>query len=190
VIYMKEHGKNVHRHRAVGKTQDKGLPPGLFIEPPPKEKGPEPLYRAVYVIDVNAADVQDAAQYTHRIMTDPRSLAPVLHILDHQGQNTTVDLATERPGVATPRGSDAAPEEARAFVRAGGAQCPACGGEDLDFDRVDVGAQCAYQECCCRHCEARFCAVYRLVGYGLHGNDSLEIHTVAESLSPRPAGGG
>ena len=30
---------------------------GLQIEPPPREKGPEPLYRVVYVIDVNAANV-------------------------------------------------------------------------------------------------------------------------------------
>ena len=41
---------------------------GLVIEPPPKEKGPEPLYRVAYLIDVNAANVRDAAAYTHRIM--------------------------------------------------------------------------------------------------------------------------
>lgn len=76
--------------------QHGGRPPrGLLIEPPPKEKGPGPLYRVVYVIDVNAANIQDAAEYTHRIMTDPSSLPPVLHVLDHRGRDTIVDLSEE-----------------------------------------------------------------------------------------------
>lgn len=90
---MEEHGKNAPRHKAVDETRDRGPSPGLFIEPPPKETGPEQLYRVVYVIDVNAAGVRDAAKYTHGIMADPTSLAPVLHVLDHRGQEMLVDLA-------------------------------------------------------------------------------------------------
>ncbi len=68
----------------------------LTIEPPPMEHGSdEPLYRVVYVIDVNAAHPRDAAEYTHRIMTDPDSMRPVLHVLDSTGCNTTIDLSKD-----------------------------------------------------------------------------------------------
>jgi hypothetical protein len=66
---------------------------GLRIEPPPKEKGDEPLFRVVYIIDVNSGDVREAAEYTHRIMTDPESLPPVLHVIDSKGKSTEVDLS-------------------------------------------------------------------------------------------------
>jgi hypothetical protein len=65
------------------------------IEPPPKESGPEPLYRVVYIIDVNAADVHDAAEYVHRIMSDPESLPPVLHVIDERGESAKIDLSKE-----------------------------------------------------------------------------------------------
>ena len=31
---------------------------GLKIEPPPEERGNEPLFRVVYIIDVNAGDIR------------------------------------------------------------------------------------------------------------------------------------
>jgi hypothetical protein len=68
---------------------------GLKIDPPPDEKGDEPLFRVVYVIDVNAGDVREAAEYTHRIMTDPESLPPVLQIIDSKGICTQVDLSAD-----------------------------------------------------------------------------------------------
>jgi hypothetical protein len=68
---------------------------GLKIDPPPKEKGDEPLFRVVYIIDVNAGDVRDAAEYTHRIMSDPDSLRPVLHVIDTKGVCTEVDLSAD-----------------------------------------------------------------------------------------------
>ena len=68
-------------------------PLGLTIAPPPKEKAEESLFRVVYVIDVNAADAYAAAQYTHRIMTDPDSIPPVLQVIDHKGKTVTVDLS-------------------------------------------------------------------------------------------------
>ena len=66
---------------------------GLTIVPPHEEKGEEPLFRVVYVIDVNATDVQAAAKYTHQIMMDPNSMLPVLQVIDHKGQTVTVDLS-------------------------------------------------------------------------------------------------
>jgi len=69
--------------------------PGMRIEPPPEEKGDEPLFRVVYIIDVNAADVREAAEYTHQIMTDPDSLPPVLHVIDSNGKSMEVDLSKD-----------------------------------------------------------------------------------------------
>ena len=62
------------------------------IHPPPSEKGDEPLFRVIYVIDVNAADALEAAKLTHRIMTDPDSMPPVLEVMDHDGKVEKIDL--------------------------------------------------------------------------------------------------
>ena len=66
---------------------------GLKIASPPEEMGDEPLFRVVYMIDVNSGDVREAAEYTHRIMTDPESMRPVLHVIDSNGSVTEVDLS-------------------------------------------------------------------------------------------------
>jgi len=68
---------------------------GLKIEPPPAEIGEESLFRVVYVMDVNSGDVCEAAEYTHRIMTDPESLRPVLNVLDSAGNVTEIDLSED-----------------------------------------------------------------------------------------------
>jgi len=68
---------------------------GLKIDPPPKEEGDEPLFRVVYIIDVNSSDICEAAEYTHRIMSDPNSLRPVLHVIDSKGNSTEVDLSKD-----------------------------------------------------------------------------------------------
>ena len=65
------------------------------IEPPPKERGPEKLYRVVYIIDVNAAEPKEAAGFTHQIMTDPDSLPPILHVIDEGGKSVEIDLSNE-----------------------------------------------------------------------------------------------
>jgi transcription elongation factor Elf1 len=155
---------------------------GLRIEPPPREKGPEPLYRVIYTIDVNAPNAHKAAERAYEIMRDPASMRPVLHILDCHGHDKVVDLAVESCTAPASPISDESQEKARKFVLAGGTRCPGCGGEDIDFGRVDVDAQCAYQEACCGSCNTRFCAVYRLVGYGLYTGDSFEIHTTGEDF--------
>ena len=73
-------------------------PLGLTIAPPPKDSGEEPLFRVVYVIDVNAGDIKAAAEYTHQIMVDPNSMLPVLQVIDHTGKAVTVDLSeNEKP---------------------------------------------------------------------------------------------
>ena len=65
---------------------------GLRIDPPPTEDG---LFRVVYIIDVNAADAKAAARETHETMIDPDSLPPVLHVLDPEGNQTTIDLSQD-----------------------------------------------------------------------------------------------
>jgi hypothetical protein len=60
------------------------------ISPPPKEKG---NFRVVYVVDVNASGVLEAATLTHQMMTGPDSILPVLDVMDCQGKVTTVDLS-------------------------------------------------------------------------------------------------
>ena len=65
---------------------------GLRVDHPGEEMGLEPLYTVVYTIDVYAANVHEAAEYVHRIMTDPYSMRPVLIMIDSKGGCTTVDL--------------------------------------------------------------------------------------------------
>ncbi len=68
---------------------------GLVIDPPPREEGPEPLYRAVYAIDVNAGSAQEAAERAYQIMVDSQSMRPVLEVLDHSSRCVRVDLSRE-----------------------------------------------------------------------------------------------
>ena len=63
------------------------------IQPPPVETGNEPLFRVIYVIDVNAADALEAAKLAHQIMTDPDSMPPVLEVMDHKGNVEKIDLS-------------------------------------------------------------------------------------------------
>ena len=97
VIYMREHDRNQNRLGAVQEAREGRMPPlpGLTIEPPPKESGPERLYRVVYVIDVNARSPRQAAERVYEIMKDPASLRPVLEIIDASGRQTRVDLSDE-----------------------------------------------------------------------------------------------
>ena len=69
----------------------------LLIEPPHKEGGDEPLFRVVYVIDVNAASRLKAAKQAYRIMADPESQPPVLDVIDHRSKAVSIDLSQEAP---------------------------------------------------------------------------------------------
>jgi hypothetical protein len=64
----------------------------MHIQPPPKEPG---LYRVVYVIDVGAANVIEAARNAYQMMSDPDSMPPVLEVIDGEGNKTRVDLSEE-----------------------------------------------------------------------------------------------
>jgi hypothetical protein len=66
---------------------------GFTIEPPPQETGPEPLYRVVYMIDINANNPKQAAERAHALMRDGQSMPPVLDILDPTGRCAQVDLS-------------------------------------------------------------------------------------------------
>jgi hypothetical protein len=66
---------------------------GLVIDPPPQEKGAEPLYRAVYAIDVNAPNAHQAAERAYQIMIDPQSMRPLLEVIDSHGRRTRIDLS-------------------------------------------------------------------------------------------------
>ena len=65
------------------------------IEPPPNDKGSQPLFRVVYVIDVSAPNALEAAKLTHQIMADPDSLSPVLEVMDCKGTVIKIDLSKD-----------------------------------------------------------------------------------------------
>jgi len=71
------------------------------IAPPPEDSGEHPLFRVVYLIDVVAGDVREAAETAHRIMSDPGSQPPVLYVIDSAGNTATVDLSDDEE--STPR---------------------------------------------------------------------------------------
>ena len=90
--------KRNRRRRRLRREHD---PAGMIVEPPDRERGAEPLFRVVYIIDVHAGDRQEAARYVHRIMSDPESQPPVLHVIEHNGRATMIDLSGEGKQRAT-----------------------------------------------------------------------------------------
>ena len=44
---------------------------------------------------MNSSNIREAAEYTHRIMTDPHSLPPVLHVINSNGKSTQEDLSKD-----------------------------------------------------------------------------------------------
>jgi hypothetical protein len=74
----------------------------ISIPPPPAEKGGQPLYRVVFVIDLPAKGPDSAAQQAQDMMSDPDSWPPVLQVIDHRGRTTTVDLAHHSPQPSIP----------------------------------------------------------------------------------------
>jgi hypothetical protein len=167
------------KSRSCDATHNQNAQRGLVINPPPQEKGPEPLYRAVYAIDVNARTAHQAAERAYQIMIDPQSMRPVLYILDGENTQTVVDLASESSQALDGSQADESQTKACRFVQANGARCPQCNSKEIDFSGVELDARCAYQEAYCRSCQVRFCAVYQLAGYGLHIGDSFEVHTLS-----------
>ena len=98
-------------------------PQGLHIAPPPRDSGEKPLFRVVYTIDVDGSSPRDAAGKAHEMMKDPASMPPILDVLDHGGNLTTVDLSK----------TDGVSQDASKAICAGKRpysrewKCPACG---------------------------------------------------------------
>ena len=63
------------------------------IEPPPKDRGAEPLFRVIYAIDVGAADERKAAEAAWQMMRAKDAFEPIMVILDSQGKQTKLDLS-------------------------------------------------------------------------------------------------
>lgn len=66
------------------------------IQPPPKEKGKYPSFRVVYVIDVGAGNVVEAARIAYEIMRDLDSMPPVLEVIDNKGNRVKIDLSKRK----------------------------------------------------------------------------------------------
>lgn len=90
-------------------------PAALTILPPLEDPGEEPLFRIVYIIDVNALCQDEAARATYQIMSDPASMPPVLEVIDHAGHTRTVDLS--EAGVAGDLSDDFTRESVHPLIR-------------------------------------------------------------------------
>ncbi len=66
------------------------------IQPPPQEKGKDPLFRVVYVMDVGAGDVVEAAKTAYEMMRDSDSMPPVLEVIDNKGNRVKIDLSKRK----------------------------------------------------------------------------------------------
>jgi hypothetical protein len=64
-----------------------------LIAPPPYEKG---LFRVVYVIDVGADNIIEAAMNAYEMMSDSESLPPVLEVIDNKGNKIKIDLSQRK----------------------------------------------------------------------------------------------
>ena len=73
--------------------EDVKLPLPLSINSPPNEKG---LFRVVYVIDVGAGNVIEAAMNAYEMMSDSDSLPPVMEVIDNKGNKIKIDLSERK----------------------------------------------------------------------------------------------
>jgi hypothetical protein len=63
------------------------------IGPPPKDKGTEPLFRVVYIIDVGAVDERKAAETAWQMMKAEDAFEPVMVVIDSKGKQIKIDLS-------------------------------------------------------------------------------------------------
>lgn len=68
-------------------------PVPLPITSPPNEKG---LFRVVYVIDVGAGNINEAAVNAYEMMSASDSLPPVLEVIDNKGNKIKIDLSKRK----------------------------------------------------------------------------------------------
>jgi hypothetical protein len=67
---------------------------GLHIQPPPKDS--DPVFRVVYVIDVGARDIVEAAWTAYRMMIASDSMPPIVEVIDNRGNKVRIDLSQSR----------------------------------------------------------------------------------------------
>jgi hypothetical protein len=90
--------KNLHLNLMVFQTrpdvfEDANRARALSIDPPPNEKG---LFRVVYVIDVGAGNVVEAAMNAYKTMGDSQSMPPVVEVVDGKGNKIKIDLSQRK----------------------------------------------------------------------------------------------
>lgn len=73
--------------------EDVRIPFPVSVAPPPNEKG---LFRVVYVIDVGAGNINEAAVNAYEMMSASDSLPPVLEVIDNKGNKIKIDLSERR----------------------------------------------------------------------------------------------
>lgn len=72
---------------------------GFSIMPPPKDR---PLvFRVVYVIDVGADNVVEAAKRAYAMMVNSDSVPPIVEVMDNRGNKVRIDMS-KRPGKDRP----------------------------------------------------------------------------------------
>ncbi len=69
------------------------IPKNYQIAAPPDEKD---LFRVVYVIDVGADDVTQAAWNAYEMMSQSDALPPVLEVINNQGDRVRIDLSRRK----------------------------------------------------------------------------------------------
>ena len=67
---------------------------GFSIMPPPKDR--PPVFRVIYVIDVGAGNVVEAAKCAYAMMTDSDSTPPILEVIDDRGNKIRIDLSKRK----------------------------------------------------------------------------------------------
>jgi len=67
---------------------------GFSIMPPPKDR--PPVFRVVYVIDVGAGNVVEAAKRAYAMMTDSDSIPPIVEVMDNRGNKIRIDMSNSK----------------------------------------------------------------------------------------------
>ena len=64
---------------------------GVSIMSPPKVR--PPVFRVVYVIDVGAGNVVEAAKRAYAMMTNSDSIPPIVEVMDNRGNKVRIDMS-------------------------------------------------------------------------------------------------
>jgi len=67
---------------------------GFPLMPPPK--GRPPVFRVVYVIDVGAGNVVEAAKRAYAMMVNSDSIPPIVEVIDNRGNKVRIDMSKSK----------------------------------------------------------------------------------------------